>query len=304
MAVSVSHSHEPAVHNVPARAPELPREPEVAIQLVAELERRIHALESQVQRCEAERDALAVACRDAREAQREAEESARAQEEILAVVVHDLRNPLGTIVMGAATLLHFETSADPTTQRIRTVAERIRRQSERMVQQMADLGDFMEIQAGRLALDRAAHAPGAIIATARDLLGPVARERGIVFEAHAAPDLPELECDADRVVRVLSNLVANAIKGMSRGGTIESGARRNDRERIVFFVRDNGPGLDRDEQSMLFRPFSPNQRPSYRRAWLGFAIARGIVDAHGGRIWVDSEPGAGTTVTFSLTPGN
>jgi signal transduction histidine kinase len=304
MTVSVSRSHEPAVHDAPSLAAEAPREPEPATQSLAELEHRIRTLEDQVKRCESERDELAGACRDARNAQREAEESTRAQEEILATVAHDLRNPLGTIVMGATTLLHCETAADPKTQRVRTVAERIHRQSARMVQQIANLGDFMEIQAGRLALDRAAHAPGTIIATAHELLGPLAHERGIAFEAGAAADLPVVECDADRAVRALSNLVSNAIKGTPRGGTIESGAKLSEHERIVFFVRDNGTGIDGDEQAMLFRPFSPNQRPSYRRTWLGFAIARGIVDAHGGRIWVDSEPGAGTTVTFSLTPGN
>jgi signal transduction histidine kinase len=169
-----------------------------------------------------------------------------------------------------------------------------------MAQQIANIGDFVEIRAGRLALDRAMHAPYAIISAASELLGPLARERGIEFEARAATDLPEVDCDLDRVVRALSNLVGNAIKVTGRGEVIEIGARPDEHRRMVFFVR--GHGIDVDEQARLFGPLSGGRTSSAHGAWLGFAIARGIVETHGGRIWVDSAPGAGTTVSFSLTP--
>jgi len=270
----------------------------------AELERRIAALEARVRMCEAERDEFARACRDARNAQRDAEAALRAGEDILAVVTHDLRNPLGAIVMGVTALLQRGAPPDP--ERVRAVIERIHRQAERMTHQLTNLGDFAAIQGGRLSIVRARHAPSAIIAAASELAGPVARERGIAFAAHAAPDLPddlpEIECDSERVVQTLANLVANAVKVTPRGGTIEVGVRPAAPQGLVFFVRDTGPGLSPEELATLFGPRWRSTQAGYRGAGLGFAIARGIVDAHGGRIWAESAPGAGTSVYFSLTP--
>jgi signal transduction histidine kinase len=189
--------------------------------------------------------------------------------------------------------------------RVRSVAERVQRQAERMTSQIANLGDFAALQSGRFALRRATHLPSAILAAVADLSGPLARERGVTFESHAAAELPALDCDGDRVVQVLTNLVGNAIKVTPRGGTIEAGARREDMhgapdQGVVFFVRDTGPGIPRDELASLFSPPWRTSQPSYKGAGLGFAIARGIVEAHGGQIWADSELGAGTTVFFVL----
>ena len=83
--------------------------------------------------------------------------------------------------------------------------------------------------------------------------------------------------------------------------TIGAESRSND---VVFFVRDDGPGIDESELPKLFERYWRGKASQYRGAGLGLSIARGIVDAHGGRIWADSAPGAGTTVYFSLTPGN
>jgi signal transduction histidine kinase len=299
----MSCSQEPQIHDTRLVA-EVERVPEAAAHVISELEQRIRALEGRVQACKAERDKLEDDCRKARTAQRAAEASMRSQEEILAVVAHDLRNPLGTVVMGATALLQIDTSADPKSPWIRSVAERIHRQAERMAQQIGNLGDFAEIQVGRLAITRAAHAPCEIVAAAGKLLGPIARERGIAFEAQAAANLPDVECDSDRVVRVLSNLLANAIKVTPRGRAIESGAELGDDRQVVFFVRDSGPGIERGELAEMFQLSWRSKQPNYQGTWLGFAIARGIVEAHGGRIWADSTPGAGTTIYFSLTPGN
>jgi signal transduction histidine kinase len=260
---------------------------------IVELESRVAELESRVRASEIERDELARACRDA-------EDAVRAGEEILAAATHDLRNPLGTIVMGASTLLQADPS-DPKAQRVRTVAERIHRQAERMARQIRDLADFAEIQAGRIELDRGSHAPAALVDAAGALVGPIAQERGVSFEARTVADLPDVACDAERVVQVLSNLVANAVKVTARGGVIEIGARPAG-NRVVFLVRDSGPGLDGEELSAMFRPGWRSKHASYRGTGLGFTIARGIVDAHGGQIWAEGAPGRGNTVYFSLTP--
>jgi len=262
-----------------------------AAKTIAELEQRVLALEVRLRLSETERDELARACRDARDAQRVAEASARAREEILAIVTHDLRNPLGTIVMGATALVQLGAPGDPTAQRIRTVAERIQRQAERMTHQLGNLSDFADIQAGRFVVERTPHAPDTIVAAAREAGEPIARERGVGFEARTAPELPAVDCDAARVVQALSNLIANALKVTARGGMIEIGA-----------VRDAGPGLDPHELGSLFVPGPCGTHPGHRGTGLGFTIARGIVDAHGGRIWAERASNGGTTIYFSLSP--
>ncbi|MBC7974796.1 MAG: HAMP domain-containing histidine kinase [Myxococcales bacterium] len=240
--------------------------------------------EPRIRALEAERDELARALDEARDRQHAAEEALRARDELFAVIVHDLRNPLGTIVMGSTALLQGEPSTDPKVQRIRTVAERIHRQAERMTRQIGSLSDYNEIQAGRLAIDRGSHTPAAILAAAGELIGPVARERGIGFESHAEADLPAIECDVERVAQTLANLATTAIKVTSRGGVVEIGVRRGETP-AVFYVRDHG-----DSQATRLG------------TGLMLTIARGVVAAHGGRLWNEQDPATGHTVWFSLSP--
>jgi signal transduction histidine kinase len=244
---------------------------------------------------------LARAYRVEREAHLEAEEATRAREEILSVVSHDLRNPLGTILMGSSTLRDALDPADSRTQRIATVAERIQRQAERMARLIEDLVDFSGIQAGKLAIARTPQAPSALIETTRDLFKPIASERGVVFEASAVTALPVVDCDAERVVQIFGNLVGNAIKVTPRGGSIEIGAAPSDGDHVVFFVRDTGPGIAADELPSLFERYWRSKAAHYKGAGLGLSIARGLVEAHGGRIWVESQVGRGSTFFFSLT---
>jgi signal transduction histidine kinase len=270
-------------------------------QRIVELERRVRELEARAQVAEAERDELARACSDARAARAAAEHAMRAREDIIAVVTHDLRNPLGTIVMGATTLRQIGGSTDPHAQRIDTIAERIHRQAERMARQISDLADLVELEAGRLVIERASHAPRTIVDAAGELVGPIARERGVAFEVHAEADLPDVECDGDRIVQALSNLVTSAVKVTARGGAIQVGVRSAENRSVVFFVRDRGPGTPRDEPPAQCGPALRRTPPS-ERAGIGFALARGVVDAHGGQIWTVSEPSVGATVCFSLAP--
>jgi signal transduction histidine kinase len=282
---------------------ETPTDDEPGAQRIVELERCVRELEARVRVAEAERDELARACNAARAAQAAAEDAMRARDDILAVVTHDLRNPLGTIVMGATALRQIGGSADPRAQRIDSIAERIHRQAERMARQISDLADLVELEAGRLAIQRASHAPCAIIDAAGELVGPIARERGVAFEARAEADLPGVECDCERIVQALSNLVTSAVKVTARGGAIEVGARAAENGGVVFFVRDSGPGVKRNEPSA--QPgLAWRKTPASERTGIGFALARGVVDAHGGQIWTVNEPNVGSTVCFSLTPSN
>jgi signal transduction histidine kinase len=226
-----------------------------------------------------------------RRARAEAEDATRAREEILSVVSHDLRNPLGTIMIGVSTLRRADSD------RVRTTASRIQHQTLRMARLLDDLVDFAGIQAGRLTLSRAPHAPADIVTAVSELFGPVAHERGLVFAAAAARDLPPVECDSERALQVMANLITNAIKVTPSGGSIEVGATPDD-QRVVFFVRDTGPGIDPID---LPRVFERGAAAPYTGTGLGLSIARGIVDAHGGRIWAESRVGVGSTFYFSLS---
>jgi signal transduction histidine kinase len=104
-------------------------------------------------------------------------------------------------------------------------------------------------------------------------------------------------------VQVLSNLVSNALKVTPKGGAIAIGAEPRDRE-VVFYVKDTGPGIDAAELPCLFERYWRGKQSQYKGAGLGLSIARGIVDAHGGRIWAESQVGTGSTFYFSLDPHN
>jgi signal transduction histidine kinase len=243
-------------------------------------------------------DELARAYRVERQAHLEAEEATRAREEILSVVSHDLRNPLGTILMGATSLLTVDVS-DRSSLRLRTIGQRIHRQADRMARLIEDLVDFAGIQAGQLAIERKAHKPEDILTATSDIFSSMAEERGLRFESRAVAGLPAIECDSERAVQVFSNLVGNALKVTPRGGAIAIGAEPSEHE-VVFFVHDTGPGIAADELPQLFERYWRSKHSQYKGAGLGLSIARGIVDAHGGRIWAESQPGRGTTFYFSL----
>jgi signal transduction histidine kinase len=234
-----------------------------------------------------------------RAARFEAEEATRAREEILSVVSHDLRNPLGTIMMGVTTLQQIVDPAIPKADRILVIADRILRQSERMARLIEDLVDFAGIQAGKLSIERRPTAPTAIISAAAELFAPLAQERGVAFSVDVAEKLPQIDVDPERAVQVLSNLLANALKVTPKGGKVTLGASDGE---VVFFVRDSGPGIDPSELPRLFERYWRSKKATYKGAGLGLSIARGIVDAHNGRIWAESQVGVGATFFFTLTP--
>ncbi|HTL35780.1 MAG TPA: ATP-binding protein, partial [Kofleriaceae bacterium] len=256
----------------------------------------VHAAQA-VERKRKERE-IARAYSEERDARVLADEATRAREEILSVVSHDLRNPLGAILMCASALLHV--SADDSSGRVRKNVERIHRQAERMARYISDLVDFAGIEAGRIKLERREHQVEDIVSAASEMFGPIAAERGLRFEMQLPPNLPVVQCDSDRAVQVLTNLVANAVKVTPKGGAVSIGAELNG-DGVVFYVRDTGPGIEEDEMPNLFERHWRSKSSNYKGTGLGLSIARGIVSAHNGRIWAESRVGAGSTFYFSLT---
>jgi signal transduction histidine kinase len=224
---------------------------------------------------------------------REAQDAIRAREEVLAFVSHDLKNPLGAVLMSAGML-----QRDPVDARVARHAAMIRRSAERMDRLIRDLLDLSTIEAGRFRVDRQPCPAAALATDAAVLAQPLATDKGVSLSL--APDLPveDVLADRDRILQVLSNLLGNAIAFTPPGGVVALGCVATDGA-AVFEVRDSGAGIPAEDRPHVFDRFW-RSRDSRRGSGLGLAIARGIVEAHGGRIWFESRRGAGTTFWFSL----
>jgi len=226
----------------------------------------------------------------------EAQQATRARDDVLAVVAHDLRNPLNTVTMAVALML--ETTPVEHTQERRQV-EIVRRAADRMNRMIQDLLDVRRIESDRLGVDLKPESPASIVNDTVDMLRPLASGSTIRLEADIAEDLPPVAADAARIQQVLSNLVGNAVKFTPRDGRVTVCAERIDGE-VRFGVIDTGPGIPPEQLPHIFGRFW-QARPSDRRGiGLGLAIAKGIVEAHGGRIWVESHVGLGSTFYFTL----
>ncbi len=221
----------------------------------------------------------------------------RSREEVLSVVSHDLRNPLGAITLGARVLAGLPGSGDAL-ERARTTARRMLGSAERMSRLIDDLLDLSSLREGRLAMRLCACEPRDLLRGAVDELRGAALEKGLELSYGVSPDLPDVRCDGDRVLQVLENLASNAINA-TRRGEVRLTAEPRDGE-VVFSVSDTGPGISEEEQALLFEPFRRGAEAAYRGTGLGLAISRALVEAQGGRIWIESRPGEGTTVRFTI----
>lgn len=227
-----------------------------------------------------------------------AREAIDAREEVLKIVSHDLRNPLSTIAMSADLMLEMEMSGE---QRAKQLAV-IKRAGERMNRLIQDLLDVAKLEAGRMSVVRRPVDVPALLAEARDLLAPLAADKSISLETRADDGLPELHADADRAQQAIGNLVGNAIKFTPKGGRIRVRAEASGTG-IRFSVADTGSGIPPEQLAQIFGRFWQADRADRRGIGLGLAITKAIVEAHGGRIWVESRVNEGTTFYFTLGSG-
>jgi signal transduction histidine kinase len=229
---------------------------------------------------------------------RQEQQAVRVREQILAIVSHDLRNPLGTILLTTAIL---GKTAVPEERRrgLPLALGRIKRAADRMQRLIEDLLDFASIETGRLAITCELHDPGGIVAETRASFESSAQENNLVLTAEIEPHLPRIFCDRDRILQVLSNLVANAVKVTPAGGHITLRAAAREKE-LLFSIADDGPGIGEDDLKHLFERYWRSDEVQYKGTGLGLAIAAGIAAAHGGRIWTQSRLGEGATFWFCV----
>jgi signal transduction histidine kinase len=216
--------------------------------------------------------------------------------EVVTIVAHDLRTPLNAIAMGAS-LLQDETQGE---QQKAFMLELIGRAAKRMDRLIADLLETGRIDAGRTL--RVAPEPlplGVVLQQACEEVHAAARVKGQTVECEIQPDLPVVRADRARIAQVVANLAANAAKFTPRGGHIRVSAVA-DGDEVRVAVADSGPGLAPEDLPRVFEPYWQAQRTASLGCGLGLKIARAIVEAHGGRMWVESEPGQGATFVFTL----
>ena len=229
----------------------------------------------------------------------DAQQAARIRDEVLRIVAHDLRNPLNTILLSAGVLGEL-LAADAKERRTENQQiETIRRSVQRADRLIQDLLDVARVEAGTLAVQTAPLPAAALAHEAVELHRSLADKKGIRLEAVLPTELPTVAADHDRILQVFSNLIDNAIKFTPEGGRVTVRAERGEHE-VIFSVSDTGPGIPQEQLAHLFEPFWQAKRARRAGAGLGLAIARGIVEAHGGWIGVESEVGRGTTVSFSV----
>jgi len=226
----------------------------------------------------------------------QAEQATRARDDVLAVVAHDLRNPLNTVTMAISLML--ETTPIERTQE-RRQQEIVRRAADRMNRMIQDLLDVKRMESGHLTMDVKAESADVLVNDTIEMLRPLATGSAIVIEASVADDLPAVLADAARIQQVLSNLVGNAVKFTPPRGRITVSADRLETE-VLFSVKDTGPGIPPEQVPHIFGRFWQARSADRRGIGLGLAIAKGIVEAHSGRIWVESQVGLGSTFYFTL----
>jgi signal transduction histidine kinase len=225
----------------------------------------------------------------------EAQESVRAREDLLAIVSHDLRNPLGVVLASSALLLKSSLPPEPPGKegRARRQIEAIERAGNRMNRLIRDLLDFAAIQAGHLSVSSHPRDVGTLLREVLDALEPLAATKTIkLVDGTPQNGGLTISCDHDRVIQLFSNVVGNAVKFTPEGGTVILRAEP-DQAMVRFAVADNGPGIGSEELPFVFDRYYQARRRNRDGIGLGLSIARGIVEAHGGRIWVES-PTAGS----------
>jgi len=181
----------------------------------------------------------------------------------------------------------------------RRQAEIVRRAADRMNRMIQDLLDVKRMESGRLTVDLSAEAPESLINDTIDMLRPLAAGSTIRLETSIEENLTPVLADSARIQQVLSNLVGNAVKFTPRAGRITVCAEQMANE-VRFGVIDTGPGIPAEQLPHIFGRFWQARSSDRRGIGLGLAIAKGIVEAHNGRIWVESHVGLGSTFYFTL----
>lgn len=240
------------------------------------------------------RDELAILANDFNRMAAALEKYERHRSAFTDMVAHELRTPLSALQGYSEALSDgIMTPAD--------AGAGLERELRALRRLTEDLLLVSRLDAQTLALRSAPHAPCDLLHDALDRFLPAFEAEGLELEVRVTADLPEVWADRERVGQVFANLLTNALRHTPRGGRVTLGAAPLSRQ-VRFFVSDSGPGIAPEHQPHVFEPFYRVEAPRIRRGGggIGLTIARGLIVAMGGELWLDSEPGEGSTFYFAL----
>jgi signal transduction histidine kinase len=228
------------------------------------------------------------------------------REDLTGMIIHDLRSPLTAVLSGLEMIkdVAFDEDSDPLAVEAMQVAGR---GCQSMLTLVNSLLDISRLESGQMPLERAPAPLSPLVRSVVSRMSPLAVGRGVVVHTALAPDLPMVEIDNEKIGRVLTNLLDNALKFAPAGGRITlRAAHQNDELGNVLLcsVSDDGPGIPQEFQEKIFDRFAQVRHQAVpqrlRGTGLGLAFCKLAIEAHGGRIWVESDPGQGSTFYFTL----
>jgi signal transduction histidine kinase len=237
--------------------------------------------------------------REIEEKGRELQQASQHKSQFLANMSHELRTPLNAIL--GYTELILDSVYGETPDKMRTVLQRIESNGRHLLGLINDVLDLSKIEAGQLTLSLSDYSLKSVIQTVFSAVEPLARGKQIALKIDVAPELPQGRGDERRLTQVLLNLVGNAIKFTDIGEVSIKGSSAEGSFNVA--VRDTGPGISTADQAKLFQEFQQADNSITKKkggTGLGLAISRRIIEMHGGRIWVESSPGHGSTFVFTL----
>lgn len=224
----------------------------------------------------------------------EARKATRLRDDMIAVVSHDLKNPIAAIRLSIELLKRPGVTGDS----VRVSAGRIENATGRMYALITDLLDLAKLEAGSLILEPRDVSAEELVKDTLEGLVPIAEKKRITVDTKCDERL-RLWCDPARIGQVISNLAANAIKFSKEGEAIAVDVHENN-EQVCITVKDSGPGISARDRERIFNRFWQAKETAAKGTGLGLSIAKGFVEAHGGRIWVESAPGEGSAFRFTL----
>lgn len=231
----------------------------------------------------------------------EQKEAEQRQADFIAMIVHDLRSPLMPVISGAQIL--SEGLVGSVNDEQKRWLGRIEAGGRSLVALITDFLDVSKIEAGHLHLARETVDVKRLLENSMETFAALAKQKGISLRSSIGPEVNCISADPRRLEQVLANLLSNALKFTHPGGAVEIGAVREESSRVKFWVKDDGLGISPQEIGSLFEKYrqsTSGRRSSQEGTGLGLVICKMVVEAHGGKIWVESELGKGASFLFSL----
>ena len=224
-----------------------------------------------------------------------------AQKEFSSTVSHELRTPLASIKI-AIDIVMSGTPGDLNDDQ-KNFLDKAKKNVDRLNRLINDILDLSKLESGKAALKIQENDIGKIISEVVDIQKSVAEKKGLYLKTECGADVPTIPFDADKIIQLFDNLISNAIKFTEKGGIVVTSRSRKEENHIEICIKDTGPGISKDDMVKLFQKFQQLGDSAKRQTGgtgLGLAICKEIIKQHGGKIWVESELGRGSSFYFTL----